>query len=137
MAAAALCRCSSAKLSPRPPSCRHWESRISRVWVVETTRISRRCCTSSLAASHRPRARQKEDKDVEQTMVATPSTAESESDASELERYGISEDLCEFVNDMTIITFHNFPLQGTVHSWFGLGDSAGLTDDRILVVKMC
>lgn len=40
-----------------------------------------------------------------------PSAAESEPDAAELERYGITEDLREFVNGMTISTFRDFPLQ--------------------------
>lgn len=40
-----------------------------------------------------------------------PSAAESAPDAAELERYGITEDLREFVNGMTISTFRDFPLQ--------------------------
>ncbi|XP_037448113.1 uncharacterized protein LOC125514461 [Triticum urartu] len=40
-----------------------------------------------------------------------PSAAESEPDAAELERYGITEDLRAFVNGMTISTFRDFPLQ--------------------------
>ncbi|XBH64160.1 uncharacterized protein [Aegilops tauschii subsp. strangulata] len=40
-----------------------------------------------------------------------PSAAESEPDAAELERYGITDDLREFVNGMTISTFRDFPLQ--------------------------
>ncbi|KAE8811965.1 hypothetical protein D1007_11193 [Hordeum vulgare] len=40
-----------------------------------------------------------------------PSAAEPELDAAELERYGITEDLREFVNGMTISTFRDFPLQ--------------------------
>jgi len=43
--------------------------------------------------------------------VATPSATESEPDAAKLKCYGISEDLREFNNGMTIITFCNFPLQ--------------------------
>jgi hypothetical protein len=50
-------------------------------------------------------------------------TASSEPDAAELERYGITDDLREFVKDMTISTFRDFPLQGAVYSWLGLGDS--------------
>ncbi|PWZ23036.1 hypothetical protein Zm00014a_020037 [Zea mays] len=38
-------------------------------------------------------------------------TASSEPDAAELERYGITDDLREFVKDMTISTFRDFPLQ--------------------------
>ncbi|XP_002468508.2 uncharacterized protein LOC8080561 [Sorghum bicolor] len=37
--------------------------------------------------------------------------ASSEPDAAELERYGITDDLCEFVKGMTISTFRDFPLQ--------------------------
>ncbi|CAM0944438.1 unnamed protein product [Alopecurus aequalis] len=40
-----------------------------------------------------------------------PSAAESGPDAAELERYGITEDLRDFVNGMTISTFRDFPLQ--------------------------
>ena len=38
--------------------------------------------------------------------------ASSEPDAAELERYGITDDLREFVKGMTISTFRDFPLQG-------------------------
>jgi cell division septum initiation protein DivIVA len=51
-----------------------------------------------------------------------PSAAESAPDAAELERYGITEDLREFVNGMTISTFRDFPLQGAAYSRMGLGD---------------
>ncbi|KAG0552799.1 hypothetical protein BDA96_01G538500 [Sorghum bicolor] len=37
--------------------------------------------------------------------------ASSEPDAAELERYGITDDLREFVKGMTISTFRDFPLQ--------------------------
>uniref|UniRef100_A0ACD5ZE01 Uncharacterized protein n=1 Tax=Avena sativa TaxID=4498 RepID=A0ACD5ZE01_AVESA len=40
-----------------------------------------------------------------------PSAAETAPDADELKRYGITEDLREFVNGMTISTFRDFPLQ--------------------------
>jgi len=40
-----------------------------------------------------------------------PSGAASEPDAAELERYGITEDLRDFVKGMTISTFRDFPLQ--------------------------
>ena len=48
-------------------------------------------------------ARQKEDEDVERTWAITLSEGE-------LERYSISEDIREFVNGMTVITFRDFPL---------------------------
>ncbi|RCV08156.1 hypothetical protein SETIT_1G303600v2 [Setaria italica] len=40
-----------------------------------------------------------------------PSAAAPEPDAAELERYGITDDLREFVKGMTISTFRDFPLQ--------------------------
>jgi len=40
-----------------------------------------------------------------------PSGAAPEPDAAELERYGITDDLREFVKGMTISTFRDFPLQ--------------------------
>ncbi|WVZ73868.1 hypothetical protein U9M48_022126 [Paspalum notatum var. saurae] len=40
-----------------------------------------------------------------------PSAAPPEPDAAELQRYGITEDLREFVKGMTISTFRDFPLQ--------------------------
>ncbi|OEL20637.1 hypothetical protein BAE44_0018346 [Dichanthelium oligosanthes] len=40
-----------------------------------------------------------------------PSAAETETDAAELERYGITDDLREFVKGMTMSTFRDFPLQ--------------------------
>jgi len=49
--------------------------------------------------------------------------ASSEPDAAELERYGITDDLREFVKGMNISTFRDFPLQGAVFSWLGLGNS--------------
>ena len=49
--------------------------------------------------------------------------ASSEPDAAELERYGITNDLREFVKGMTISTFRDFPLQGAVFWWLGLGNS--------------
>jgi len=49
--------------------------------------------------------------------------ASSEPDAAELERYGITDDLREFVKGMTISTFRDFPLQGAVFWWLGLGNS--------------
>ena len=45
-----------------------------------------------------------------------PSGAASEPDAAELERYGITDDLREFVKGMTISTFRDFPLQGAAFS---------------------
>ncbi|BAS80700.1 Os02g0726400, partial [Oryza sativa Japonica Group] len=40
-----------------------------------------------------------------------PTAVAPEPDAAELERYGITEDLREFVKGMTISTFRDFPLQ--------------------------
>lgn len=51
-------------------------------------------------------------------------TAASEPDAAELERYGITDDLREFVKGMTISTFRDFPLQGAVFSSLGLRNSS-------------
>jgi hypothetical protein len=51
-----------------------------------------------------------------------PTAVAPEPDAAELERYGITEDLREFVKGMTISTFRDFPLQGAVFSWLGLGN---------------
>ncbi|GJM86697.1 hypothetical protein PR202_ga02581 [Eleusine coracana subsp. coracana] len=43
--------------------------------------------------------------------IPTVTAAASEPDAAELERYGITEDLRDFVKGMTISTFRDFPLQ--------------------------
>jgi hypothetical protein len=67
-----------------------------------------------------------------------PSAAESAPDAAELERYGITEDLRDFVNGMTISTFRDFPLQGAghTHGWV-LGDLRRWNDsDWISVAQM-
>jgi hypothetical protein len=45
-----------------------------------------------------------------------PSASATEPDAAELERYGITDDLGDFVKGMTIGTFRDFPLQGAVGS---------------------
>jgi hypothetical protein len=45
-----------------------------------------------------------------------PSASATEPDAAELERYGITDDLGDFVKGMAISTFRDFPLQGAVGS---------------------
>jgi hypothetical protein len=46
------------------------------------------------------------------SLSPIPSAAASEPDAAELERYGITEDLRDFVKGITISTFRDFPLHG-------------------------